>query len=270
MRPNNIDKPRPNVRYFTLIELLVVIAIIAILAAMLLPALNQAREKARGIACLNNMKQMGVGLAAYSTDYQYYMPAKQQGMALDNRNTWHWLLMPYLGMDNTGNYANWDLLSAKRESGPLKCPSLSFRLDMRDRCSYTMTTFGPMKVYFGLTPNKYVYGAGENDATSMFATIPGARCTSTGGTGMIPQPSQITFVAEGAYNPTTSSNSCDPCFTNGKLLACWPEFIANAANGDDGMTFAYRHAKRKNILLLDGHAVNVGFYDLNNNAILLK
>ena len=106
-----------KIKEFTLIELLVVIAIIAILASMLLPALNKARERARAISCMSNLKQIGMSFSNYQNDYDDFFIPWNTGSVAAGRDT----ASPY--------YRNWAWVLKDRgyltSSAVFKCPSSS-------------------------------------------------------------------------------------------------------------------------------------------------
>ena len=128
---------------FTLIELLVVIAIIAILAAILLPALNSARERGRSASCLNNFKQLGTATVQYLQDNEewYFLAAMGGG------THWSWgnstgALTPYLGNDKCFILGGYN----EGKTSNFVCPSMPAPENSNDS-----TRSWALNIHFGLS-----------------------------------------------------------------------------------------------------------------------
>ena len=240
-------------RSFTLIELLVVIAIIAILAAMLLPALNSAREKAREISCLSNLKQYTVALEFYIDSSKEYFPWRYnqygnytgayRGMFGDMN------LIPYRHVKGTGMYTD-----------VVRCPNRKWQQTNSSRYdggryydyngTYTMNC---------VTADWAGYGLGRSFGTGTYAT-------TTAGFGckkqQIKKPSDFVVFAEKG-DPADFGRTSFSCHN----FSSWAQFhsIVNpmSVSTDTIVVDLTVHAKKSsNYLFADGHARQWNFREV--------
>ncbi len=229
-------------RGFTLIELLVVMAIISILASMLFPVYSKAREKARQTACMSNIRQLGMAVSFYATDWDEGIPPVYSGWEtnpLGQTGTVYWCELIYSYVKNEGIYI---------------CPSAG-------GAYYGHTSLCPAYP----TPAAYVCegGLGFNWFGSRVVVDPSGAYTSllSGATlGSSADPvSQIMFGETdrlGTFGPTHLSDSIPPSDPN--ELRLYPfDYWMDATRTDVGGGWYHgkeRHNEVMNIAYADGHA----------------
>ncbi len=224
MNVGHLEMAKGKLR-FTLIELLVVIAIIAILAAMLLPALAKAREKAREVSCINNMKQIGLQSALYIDEYHGVIPCTTGNY--ENKVNGQFLDCLYRAAYNVTKGSKWDYvfcMGTVIEGNPRK-----YKPFPPSACPSRPEAFDCTKEYYHYAVNSVGYGSRASGRSNPLIKH----------LSRIRQPS-----ARMAFSETdhTESNACDI-------------YQLSTMLGGDGI---YHHGSGStvNCLFVDGHVDN--------------
>jgi len=226
-----------NWKIFTLIELLVVIAIIAILASMLLPALNSAREHAKAIKCTGNLKQMGLGVIMYTGDFNdSYMPANY-GIEMGyypSTYQWDWFCRGW----------GWHVKGYVSRQAMI-CPAMNatnqYSVRFHDLQANVDDAF-----YWGFMDYGFNYALGcsyINDGWNA--------CTPLK-TSKVKHPSTVILGADSAYpNGTADSVSCNQ-LGDPSAWGNWGRNLATPHSGGNVMVTAISSGS-SNVLWCDGH-----------------